>query len=177
MSTKKIEDEQLTASAVVERMKEALGVVTDTQLAEALRTSKQNISKWKSRQSVPYAEAVFVSLSRGVSLDYLLLGKGGRALSKIRRRSANVDEQIVRAALTNLRASGIFQIPEEIEPLGALATIARGVVSQYARAEEVMRELTKKGLKPEDARKAAVTAMVLLCTDDTASGISRRLGW
>ncbi|TCM84803.1 helix-turn-helix domain-containing protein [Rhodovulum steppense] len=64
-----------SAAAVVIRMKQALNILTDTSLAEHLGLSKNTVSTWISRKSVPYEAAVKVAIEAGVSLDFLLLGR------------------------------------------------------------------------------------------------------
>lgn len=68
--------EELGASAVFDRIKEALGCDSDAELAWIFGTSPQNVSHKRKRNSVPYREAIFVSLWAKVSLDYLLTGRG-----------------------------------------------------------------------------------------------------
>jgi hypothetical protein len=67
---------EFSASAVFDRIKEALGCDSDAELAWVLGTSPQNVSHKRTRNSVPYREAIFVSVSASVSLDYLLTGRG-----------------------------------------------------------------------------------------------------
>jgi len=67
---------ELSASAVIDRLKEALGADSDAELAWLFGTSPQSLSNRRSRNSVPYREAVYVSRWAKVSLDYLLTGAG-----------------------------------------------------------------------------------------------------
>jgi hypothetical protein len=69
-------DERFSAAAVFDRLKEALACDTDSELAFWLGTTSQNIWNRRNRNSVPYREAIFLSLSLRVSLDYLLTGRG-----------------------------------------------------------------------------------------------------
>lgn len=159
-------DERLGARAVILRLKEAMGVESDAALADAIRTSRQNIAKWKSRNSVPYAEAVLVSFLRNVSLDYLLTGDAGET-TKLRRPS-KLDAEIVRAIMLNLHGFGLIEVSADRDAAQALDDAARAIVFQYERADEVIRELIgKKGLSPQDARAAAILATELLGSDGT----------
>lgn len=72
-----MEEKALSAAAVFDRLKEALGCDSDTELAYHFGTTSQNIWNRRNRNSVPYREAVFVALWAGASLDYLLTGRGG----------------------------------------------------------------------------------------------------
>ena len=67
---------ELRAAAVFERIKEALGCESDAELAWIFGTSPQSLWNRKNKNSVPFREAVFVSLWAHVSLDYLLTGRG-----------------------------------------------------------------------------------------------------
>lgn len=172
MSTKQISgnegykraDARLDAATVIDRLKEALGVSSDVALADALKTSKQNISKWKTRNSVPYAEAVFVSFSKGVSLDYLLAGE--RSPRSSSRLPSNLDPEFLRASLQNIVRAGLLEIPKGRKPEAVFEAAATSIAAQYERAEKVMYELvTHRGLKLMDARAAAIVATELLATE------------
>jgi hypothetical protein len=71
-----LSDQRFSAAAVFDRIKEALGCDSDAALANLLGSNSQNIWNRRNRNSVPYREAVFVSLWAKVSLDYLLTGRG-----------------------------------------------------------------------------------------------------
>lgn len=160
------DDPRLGARAVVNRLREALGVSSDTELADALRTSRQNVSKWRARGSVPYAEAVYVSLSKGISLDYLLTGAGS-GVSK--RLPSNLDPEFIKAALQLLVRAGMLAVPKGRKPAEALETAAVSISAQYERAEKAMFELvTRGGLNGPDARKAAIVAIEMLETELSA---------
>jgi len=45
-------------------------------LGRALGVSRDQVSKWRNRQSRPYAECMRVAKEQGVSLDWLLMGVG-----------------------------------------------------------------------------------------------------
>lgn len=169
MSTGHVTDERFSASAVIERMKEAFSVETDAALADALRTTRQNVSKWKSRNAIPYAEAVFTSISQGVSLDYLLAGN-----SEVEPRTSSVrvlDPEIVKAILLTIYAMDFFEIPAGRDFHDAMEMISKAIVHQYARSETLIDELvSKKGLSPETARSATILATELLGSDGTIFG-------
>lgn len=71
-----LDDEQLSAAAVIDRLKEVLGADSDAELAWIFGTSPQSLSNRRARNSVPYREAIYVALWACVSLDYLLTGRG-----------------------------------------------------------------------------------------------------
>ena len=64
------------SQAVLARLKLITGVSTDTALSSALNISPQTLSSWKGRDSTPYAICIDIAQTRGISLDWLLLGEG-----------------------------------------------------------------------------------------------------
>ncbi|HDR8929190.1 TPA: helix-turn-helix transcriptional regulator [Burkholderia vietnamiensis] len=62
--------------AIVDRMKEVVGVKADVELAEAIGASRSSPAVWKIRSRMPLAECVALAEKRGVSLDWLVLGRG-----------------------------------------------------------------------------------------------------
>jgi hypothetical protein len=69
-------EERFGAAAVFDRIKEALGCDSDTELAWLFGVASQTISNRKRRNSVPYREAIYVAAWAKVSLRYLLTGQG-----------------------------------------------------------------------------------------------------
>ena len=67
--------DQLSATAVLDRIKETLGCETDAELADVFGVSPQSVSNRRVRNFVPYREAIFVAMWAGVSIDYLLTGE------------------------------------------------------------------------------------------------------
>ena len=63
-------------SSPVIRAKEALGVETDTALAKALGVAQSVIGGYNRRNTVPLEQCVKIAERTGVSLDWLILGKG-----------------------------------------------------------------------------------------------------
>ena len=63
------------APAVFDRIKECLGMASDAELAWWFGTTPQSISNRKRRNSVPYAEAIYIAAWANESLDYLLTGE------------------------------------------------------------------------------------------------------
>lgn len=66
---------------VLERLKKIIQVKTDVGLSEALGVSPQTLSSWKGRDSIPYSICIDLARERGVSLDWLLAGRGDMFLS------------------------------------------------------------------------------------------------
>ena len=66
---------------VLRRLKKIIQVKTDAGLSEALGVSPQTLSSWKGRDSIPYSICIELARERGVSLDWLLAGRGDMLLS------------------------------------------------------------------------------------------------
>ena len=64
-----------SADAVIDRLKQAMRVQSDVELAAALKVNKSTVSTWRSRGRVPYPEAVKIAVDRGVSIDWMLTGR------------------------------------------------------------------------------------------------------
>ena len=64
------------SQAVLTRLKLVTGTSTDAALSSALKISPQTLSSWKGRDSTPYAICIDIAQTRGISLDWLLLGEG-----------------------------------------------------------------------------------------------------
>jgi len=62
--------------AVLRRLSEIAGAKNDSALARALEVPPQNVSAWRARGTVPYEVVATFAARRGVSLDYILLGRG-----------------------------------------------------------------------------------------------------
>lgn len=63
-------------SSPVLRAKKALGVETDTALAKSLGVAQSVIGGYNRRNTVPLEQCVKIAERTGVSLDWLILGKG-----------------------------------------------------------------------------------------------------
>ncbi|WP_417842154.1 LexA family transcriptional regulator [Terasakiella sp.] len=66
------------AIEVIERLKDAHEVETDKQLSEILGVSKTGVFNWRSRDVIPYKEVCSTALEKGITLQWLLTGKGER---------------------------------------------------------------------------------------------------
>ena len=64
------------SQAVLARLKQVTGTKTDVSLSSALKISPQTLSSWRGRDSTPYSLCVEIAQTRGISLDWLLLGEG-----------------------------------------------------------------------------------------------------
>ena len=71
----KMKDKKAAVQEIVDRMKEAVGVSKDVELADALGASRSTPAVWKTRDRIPFAECMEIAEKHGVSLDWLVLGR------------------------------------------------------------------------------------------------------
>jgi hypothetical protein len=64
------------ASEVLSRLKHLLAAPTDAALAKSLSISPQTLGSWRARASIPYGLCMNLARNDGISLDWLLLGRG-----------------------------------------------------------------------------------------------------
>ncbi|EMK0351707.1 helix-turn-helix domain-containing protein [Citrobacter amalonaticus] len=69
--------------AVLLRLMSLFNVDSDSGLAKALDVNRQTLASWRKRDSVPYSICINLAEERGVSLDWLLTGKGEEEVSKV----------------------------------------------------------------------------------------------
>ncbi|WP_026608704.1 helix-turn-helix transcriptional regulator [Methylocaldum szegediense] len=65
---------------ILERLATALGTDKDVELADAIGVSRQVLSTWRKRGTVPYEKLCEVASEKNISLNWLLLGKGPTTL-------------------------------------------------------------------------------------------------
>lgn len=69
-------------NAVLLRLMSLFNVDNDSGLARALNVNRQTLASWRKRDSVPYSICIKITEERGISLDWLLTGKGENEVSK-----------------------------------------------------------------------------------------------
>ncbi len=74
MSNKKA----LDVESIIERVKECVGVKTNLELSDLLGIKQNTVSAWKKRGNIDLASIITLCEPTGVSMDWLLYGKGGR---------------------------------------------------------------------------------------------------
>ena len=62
--------------AVLLRLMSLFNVDNDSELARVLNVNRQTLASWRKRDSVPYSICINIAEERGVSLDWLLTGRG-----------------------------------------------------------------------------------------------------
>lgn len=69
---------QIASDLVILRLMSLLHVTTDTALAKVLGVSKQTISAWRTRESIPFNICIDIAQKTGASLDFIILGRTGK---------------------------------------------------------------------------------------------------
>lgn len=65
----------LNVNNILDRVRDALGISTDTALAKELDVSQQVVSNWRSRGSMDFQRVVDRAVKDGVDLRWLLIGE------------------------------------------------------------------------------------------------------
>lgn len=86
--------------AIIDRMKEALDVKTDIELARALGIKGNGVvSTWKHRNRIPYKECDVISQKTGVSFEWLLSGEGAKFTIMPKDEHSAVDKIKINSAI------------------------------------------------------------------------------
>ncbi|WP_130906082.1 MULTISPECIES: helix-turn-helix domain-containing protein [unclassified Pseudomonas] len=84
------------SQAVLARLKQITNTKSDASLSSALQISPQTLSSWKGRDSTPYSLCVEIAQTRGISLDWLLLGEGPIMRTAVTESVAHHQDSTVR---------------------------------------------------------------------------------
>ncbi len=102
------------AEEIIERIKHAESLRYDTDVAIALGAEKKHIGPWKARGQIPWERVLEYARQSGVSLDYLVLGRG-----PVRVAGIGVGEDVEHYGLTQidktLLARAIAMVDQEFD--------------------------------------------------------------
>ena len=92
---------------ILDRIKVILGFAQDKDVAGYFGVSPTSVYNWRKRGTIPYEECVRISVDKGVSLDWLILGAGseGEGESSQDQGFAVYDQFYVEVPLYDIRAS------------------------------------------------------------------------
>ena len=99
-------------SKIIQRIKTIEDIQTDVAVADLLNVTKDVFSKWRSRNSIPYDRLLWYCEKRGISMSWLLTGRGPERLL----RESDKDKEIARLQGLLLQDSTLA-IVEEAERL------------------------------------------------------------
>ncbi|MFD1384305.1 S24 family peptidase [Rhodanobacter aciditrophus] len=83
---------------VIERLRQVHNAESNTQLCEALGVSASGVKNWKNRNVIPYKEVCTTALEKGVSLEWLLTGKGEMMESGSTAKHYSVPQYAIQAS-------------------------------------------------------------------------------
>ncbi len=66
----------MDTDSVISRLRNVYNCRNNKELAEELNIFAANISKWKTRNTIPYKEVCETSVKKGISVNWLLTGQG-----------------------------------------------------------------------------------------------------
>lgn len=128
---------ELEASEIIERLKRAIGVQTDADLAALLDVTRTTLSNWRSRNSVPLARLRPVCKRLGVPLDYLVTGR----LGPDRNIATPLDSELLGYVFRLLARYGFIELPKSSE---AGYDPARRAAAEFVMLQEQTRELMEQ---------------------------------
>lgn len=105
---------------IISRLKLSLNL-NDTQFADRLGVSKQTISSWKSRNSIDFDKIFALCESEGLSIDWLLTGKGSMYREEGARQIVNGSgNQAIGGSTINVSESEIEYYRKRVSELEKL---------------------------------------------------------
>jgi len=117
------------AEEIIERIKRAESLRYDTDVAVALGAEKRHIGPWKARGRIPWERLLEYARRSGVSLDYLVLGRG-----PVRVSGGGVNEEMGHYGLTEIDKALLAQVISVIDE----AFDVRGLESSERRKAQLV---------------------------------------
>lgn len=101
------EKESQNAIIILDRLKEAYNITTDTELASFLGVKQNTVASWRSRNTVDYS--LIISKCDNISLDWLFTGKGAKE-HQIQHTANKVDRVSLIDYESNIRSIPIVDV-------------------------------------------------------------------
>ncbi len=133
--------ESIKAAGVIERLKEAFGVVDDGDLALMLGTADASILAWRERDVVPHEAVVATCLISGASLTYILTGNGALLSAK----PAHMPSPAAMAGVLRYleRDGHVVHARHLATPDARVRSLAYDICRYWHHTANVMRDLTQ----------------------------------
>jgi hypothetical protein len=119
-------------AAVLARIATLVDAKSDSSLARALNVNRQTLASWRLRGTVPYTAAIRFAQERGLSLDYVLLGRGAPWAPY-----GDKAMTVMKGVVQELQASGVA--PEVLPSWSAL--IFNRIASSSPASEDLGRRI------------------------------------
>ena len=116
------------ANEVLSRLKHLLAAPNDAALAKSLGISPQTLGSWRARASVPYGLCMTLARNDGVSLDWLLLGRG----TMLYDPQTMLADEAVMAVLVTLQSLGAKDV-EHVHKVALERKLLRELQYEVAR--------------------------------------------
>lgn len=116
-----------TSAEILARFAHILGVTSYQEMADRLGVSKSAVANWHSRGSIPYDDCVREALARGISLDWLLAGRGPKHFQDNPAPPSVDDTEELRSLARLSSLSRVWRVLEVLErtPATAQEVVAR----------------------------------------------------
>ena len=75
-------DRSRLGDQIITRMKSVLGVSMDKDLAEYFDIKQASVTNWRKRGTIPIEQCMQLSVSTGITLDWLLMGRGENSIAE-----------------------------------------------------------------------------------------------
>lgn len=144
---------ELPFGVVMERLKSALGLSTDLDLAQLLGMSSSNYANRKASKSIPFDLVIPLCISRSVSLDWVFTGGGSSVVgSKLQERPAQPLDTNLLGEIAHEVAAAVGHVdPDGVRRIGLYAG---SIYSQVAN--EPAGEKRKASIRESSALAAAI---------------------
>lgn len=167
--------EKTSATAVLDRIAQAVGAKDDSEAAKALKIARSTWGNWRARESIPYPLCVKLAEERGIRLDWLLIGEGPALREDapqactlpIKGRDAPMSpaQKLLMLAIEGLKEEEQCRIAEE-------AYRARGAIEMQRRLQEIKAEEAKTEKQATAAEN--ISTAITQTFNGPASGIAGR---
>jgi phage repressor protein C with HTH and peptisase S24 domain len=144
----------------IDRLKEIHNAANNKQLADALSISRSTVQNWKDRNVTPYKEICDAALNMGVSLEWLLTGKGEKMDSTNTTRLLSVPHYAIQAS-----AGGGALV--EAEPIEQHLTLSREWLAREGIASKELIGIYAKG----DSMEPTITSGDSLLIDKESNTV------
>lgn len=81
---------------ILERIKKKLKLKSDREVAEIMGVQQQNITNWKTRNTVPYQEIISLCLVRNINLIYILTGKENKETNNSNENLSKNESELIK---------------------------------------------------------------------------------
>jgi transcriptional regulator with XRE-family HTH domain len=147
-----ISEEKANAAEAIDRLKRAVSVESDADLAALLMVSRTTLSNWRKRNSVPLARLRGTCRRLGVPLEYVLTGRLGADLL-----AKPLDTELLAYVFRMLERFGLISIPKSDDPgydpakhaaaeFVSLLQETRELITETARVEKLSAAEAKRRL-------------------------------